>query len=268
MTIGLLSFARPSVSGALQINLVWEASALGAPQAFRDAITAAAAQYTATFTNTPITVNILVGYGDINGTPITLSGDSKSDQVYDLPTATYATLRASYLAKAVAPSMVSFAAGLPNTSTYGGATNFFVPNAISKAFGYLPANGASIDGHIGFATTGIPAGQLVGIALHEIHQALGGAYGSAQPSNMSRYSGTPPSGTLDFSTGGAPFGTAYFSIDQGVTRIADFGVTSDGGDFNNVSPTARDPFSEISFSDTAQTLTAIDIKKMNAMGIQ
>lgn len=260
-------FGKLNVSG-LSVNLIHEDSSVAAPQAFRFSVQSAADQFTTTFKNTSALINILVGYGDINGTPITIAGDSKSDAVYDLPTAPYTTLRASYLARAIAPSMVSFAAGLPNTSTYGGATNFFVPDAISKAFGYLPASGAAIDGHIGFATTGIPAGQLVGDALHEIHQAMGGQYGNAQPSTMSRYSGTPPSGTLDFSTGGAPFGTAYFSIDQGVTKLAAFGTTSDGGDFNNVSPTANDPFSEISSGSTIQTLTAIDIIKMNSMGIQ
>ena len=49
----------------MEINLEWDAAAQAAPQAFRDAVTAAANIIDATFTN-PITVNIDVGYGDVS----------------------------------------------------------------------------------------------------------------------------------------------------------------------------------------------------------
>src|SRR5262249_29445173 len=55
--------------GSFQISLDWDAPALAAPQSFRDGMQAAANIIAGAFSD-PITVHIKVGYGSINGQPL------------------------------------------------------------------------------------------------------------------------------------------------------------------------------------------------------
>src|SRR5262249_24549463 len=60
---------------------------------------------------------------------------------------------------------------------------------------------------------------------------------------------------------------AYFSIDGGVTKLADFGINSDPGDFLNPPDsdlTPNDPFNEI--VGNLSNLTALDITVMDVLG--
>ena len=106
------------------------------------------------------------------------------------------------------------------------------------------------------------------MAEHEISEVMG-RYGMGQNSGqLGRYSpiddfryASP--GTFDL----APMNGAYFSVDGGITKLADYGRTSDASDFLNSGVQGpNDPFNEFYTGNTLQQLTAADLKQMDALG--
>ena len=74
------------------------------------------------------------------------------------------------------------------------------------------------------------------------------------------------SGTRLF-TDNIPASSAYFSLDGGNTKLADFGVSSDPSDFlNSGVQGGNDPFNEFYSGSTLQSLTPVDIKMLDALG--
>src|SRR5581483_7091252 len=60
---------------------------------------------------------------------------------------------------------------------------------------------------------------------------------------------------------------AYFSLNNGATKIADYGQTSDPSDFlNSGVQGSTDPFNEFYSSSTQQQLTAMYLKQLDALG--
>ncbi len=67
--------------------------------------------------------------------------------------------------------------------------------------------------------------------------------------------------------GGATASPAYFSVDGGNTKLADYGQTSDASDFLNSGVQGyNDPFNEFYSGSTSQTLTLADIQQLDALG--
>src|SRR5437762_3539166 len=102
---------------------------------------------------------------------------------------------------------------------------------------------------------------LIGGALHELTHAMGRVPGA---SGLSLFRYTSQGNHLF--AGGTPAAASYFSIDGGVTKLADFGVSSDPSDFLN-SPasnlTPNDPFDE---GIAGSTLTSVDLTMMDVLG--
>ena len=68
-------------------------------------------------------------------------------------------------------------------------------------------------------------------------------------------------------TDNIPAAAAYFSLDGGNTKIADYGQNSDPSDFlNSGVQGGNDPFNEYYSNSTLQQLTAIDLKQLDALG--
>jgi Ca2+-binding RTX toxin-like protein len=64
-----------------------------------------------------------------------------------------------------------------------------------------------------------------------------------------------------------PAPAAYFSIDGGVTKLADFGRSSDPSDFLNSGVQGpNDPFNEYYTGSTSQSLTNVDLAMLDALG--
>ena len=107
-----------------------------------------------------------------------------------------------------------------------------------------------------------PANLLVGAALHELTHAMGREPG-AGPFDLFRY--TSPGNHLF--TSGSTAVPAYFSIDGGNTKLADFGQTSDASDFLTTGVQgSNDPFDEFYNSHTIQNLTSVDKELLDALG--
>jgi serralysin len=98
---------------------------------------------------------------------------------------------------------------------------------------------------------------LVGVALHELTHALGRVPYGSQPDIFDLFRFTS-AGTRLF-TDSIPSSAAYFSVDGGNTKLADYGRTSDPSDFlnpPNSNLTPDDAFNEFYNNNTLQQLTA------------
>ncbi|SHH49656.1 NF038122 family metalloprotease [Bradyrhizobium erythrophlei] len=244
------------------MNLVldYESSALAAPQSFRDAMQTAANILDSTIQNN-ITVTIDIGYGDWDNGLITGLGTSAVGGDLYGSYVSYTTLRAALASHETSAVDQTFVNSLPTTSSVNGVSSFYVPSAVEKALGMISPTAPSIDGAVGIGT-GIPTSDLVGVALHEFTHALGREPG-AGTFDLTRYTSA---GNHLFSSGStAP--AAYFSIDGGVTKLADYGQNSDPADFlNSGVQGANDPFNEFYSGSTTQSLSTVDKELLDAMG--
>jgi hypothetical protein len=242
------------------INLEYDSRAQAAPQSFRDAIQAAANVLDATFTDN-ITVNITVGYGEIEGTPEPSGGASAGPNSGVL--VNYSQVR-TWLAQNASIDVQSGVAAMPTATSIQGQSQVAVWLAQERLMGLVPANDPGVDGAAGFATN-IPTSSLEGVALHELTHALGRVPYGPQPDILDLYRFTGQ-GTRLF-TDSIPAAASYFSLDGGRTDLADYGRNSDPSDFLNSSGrTPNDPFNEFYNASTVQSLSHMDLLQMEALG--
>jgi serralysin len=241
----------------ITFNLVFDAAAMAATSAataFRAGIQQAASILSATITdNITITLNI-----DYSGT----GGGAAAGPDTGLYV-NYSTVRADLVNNATKGDPTLNA--LPTGSTIQGQSQVAVWDAQLKLFGLaLPSNYSGADGTATFATDINPS-LLVGVALHELTHALGRVPYGSQPDIFDFFRSTSP-GTELFS-GNIPVSAAYFSVDGGYTKLADYGQNSDPSDFlNSGVQGGRDSFNEFYTSNTLQSLTAVDKEQLDALG--
>jgi Ca2+-binding RTX toxin-like protein len=243
-----------SSATGFHINLLYDASARAAPQSFRDGIQAAANILETTFSDN-ITVNLHIHYGGTGGGAF--AGPDNG------VLASYSTVRADLIDNAT-PGDHTFDA-LPNSFMIQGQSQIVVWNAEAKVLGLLPANDATSDDGSASFSTDINPNLLVGVALHELTHALG-RVPSAQPDifDLFRFITT---GVYLFDENSPALAPAYFSLDGGQTRLADYGVESDPSDFLNSGVQGdNDPFNEFYTWNTQQHLTIVDLQQMVALG--
>jgi hypothetical protein len=239
---------------SININLIFDAAALAAPASFRAGIQQAANLLAMTITDA-ITVNLKIDYSGTGGG----ASAGPDNGVFE----SYSLIRSDLINHATLGDTTFNA--LPSGSSIQGQTNVDVWNAQLKLFGLLSPNDTTTDdGHATFATD-INPNLLVGVALHELTHALGRIPHGTQPDIFDLFRYTGP-GTLLFQ-GGATAPAAYFSVDGGHTKLADYGQTSDASDFLNTGVQGpNDPFDEFYGSKTLQKLTAVDVQQLDALG--
>jgi hypothetical protein len=244
----------PSPTG-FKLNLVYDAAAMAAPASFRAAIERAAAIVQAAFTDN-ITVNLTV---DISGTGGFAYAGPSAGRLID-----YSTV-SSLLKSRASAGDTSFNA-LPMSTSIQGKSSVAVWNAELKALGMLSANDTTTnDGLMGFATD-INPNLIVGVALHEITHAMGRVPNGPDPGLFDLFRFTAP-GVRLFEGSVPASGPSYFSIDNGVTKLADYGVNSDPSDFLNTGVQgSNDAFNEYYSPTTTQDLSSIDLKQMDVLG--
>src|SRR5947209_879877 len=249
--------------GAMTINLLYDAAALGAPASFRDGMQTAANMLMAAF-NDAVTINIAVGYGEFpafNGQASqSLPNQNTSEGGPWGNSLSYATLRQDLVNTASSADDNSSVASLPNTSSLQGHSSFFVANSQLKAFGLSP--GGAADGGVGMGRN-FTGDVLISGALHELTHAMGRTPGTSL--DLFRFNEDHSENRVF--GGNIPATPAYFSIDGGTTDLADFGINSDPGDFlnpPNSNRTPNDPFNEI--IGNLATLTPVDLTVMDVLG--
>jgi Ca2+-binding RTX toxin-like protein len=241
-------------SGGITFNLEFDAAAMAAPQSFRDGIEQAASLLSAAISD-KITVNIQIDYSGTGGGAA--AGPDSGRYV------SYSTIRSDLIAGAT-PGDTVFNS-LPSGSSIQGQTNVAVWNAELKALGLMNPNDTTTDDGSATFATDIDRSLLVGVALHELTHAMGRVPFGPAPDIFDLFRFTNSTNRL-FS-GSIPAPAAYFSIDGGYTKLADYGRNSDPSDFlNSGSQGTNDPFNEYYFNGTVQTLTTADLKQMDVLG--
>lgn len=267
-----------SWSSTVIIDVTYDSSVASAPAGFTAAISYVVNFLEATFTN-PVTINIAVGWGEIDGqtVPSSYLGESLENTA---PAYTYSQVRSALLANAVSQTAMAAASTLPTTDPTDGG-NFDLGTADAKALGLYGASSA-IDGWVGFYSapgtfTFDPndravAGEydFIGIALHEFTEVMGrdadlgyGAYPDSYTAlDLFRYSAP---GVRDLTAGGR-HSEAYFSIDGGNTNLDNFNTDPDG-DFGDWADSAgNDSFLAFSNSGVENAFTTTDLTVMQAIG--
>lgn len=237
----------------MHINLVYDAFALQAPQSFRDGMETAARMLEAAFSD-DVTINISVHYGNPSDENVSLGGSFRNN-------ISYTNYRNALASDSTTTDDATALASLTTNSSVDGVSNFVIARAQQKALGLLAAHDAGIDGFVTMGT-GFNGNTLVSGALHEITHAMGREPGTTL--DLYRYSGI---GTHMFSGAVPAPGNSYFSLDGGLTALADFGVSSDPGDFLNppAGPrTPNDPFNEN--VGNLGSMTALDVRVMDVLG--
>jgi hypothetical protein len=245
-------------TGGIIINLLFDAAAMAAPASFRAGIQQAAAILTGAISD-KITVNIQIDYSGTGGG----AAAGPDNGLYE----SYSSVRANLINNAT-PGDTIFNA-LPSGTSIQGQSNVAVWNAQLKLWGVLGANDTSTDDGSATFATDINPNLLVGVALHELTHAMGRVpYGppySSAPDVFDLFRFTSVGTRLISGSNTAP--AAYFSVDGGNTKLADYGHNSDPSDFlNSGVQGSNDPFNEFYTGSTIQGLSAVDKQQLAVLG--
>jgi hypothetical protein len=246
----------------MQINLISDSSVSAAPPGFLTAIEEAA-QFLDNLITNPITVNILVGWGEDDNGAYSI-GNSLSLGAALGQTFTYSQVKNALLGSGTAADEFA-AANLPSTGQ-----SFFVGGAEAQALGLLPASGSQIDGAIGFNSnepwnySNQPVSgkfDLVTDAELELVHALGLQLGS--PMMLFRYSAPGVLETAVNSDGTTP--AAYFSLDGGNTNLDNYLTTGDSTLWNTTT-TGNDVLANPYSPNVGYIFSITDATELNALG--
>jgi hypothetical protein len=269
-----IAFQEDSARAGMVFNVTYDASVAGAPVGFTTAFDSAIQFFQATY-NDPITINLHVGWGEINGQSLSPGnlGQSLTNQqgFYS-----YAQMKTALTNDAKSAADTTAVANLPAIDPYGG-NKFVMSNAEAKALGLLAGNAAGVDGYVGFNSSGSYAFDpnnrgvsgkydFIGLAEHEISEVMG-RYGLGQngassgrysPIDLFRYLSA---GTLDLT----PANGAYFSINGGNTSINTYNGTG-GGDLSDWKGTTVDACNAGLTQGVINPFSAGDITLMDVIG--
>jgi hypothetical protein len=122
----------------LIISVTYDSSVNSAPAAFKTAFAAAVQFLENTYTN-PITINIDVGYGEIDGQALMSGALGESSTFFN--NYTYSQVRTALAQNATSADQVSAADSLPSSDPTSGG-NYWVATAEAKALGLMGASGS------------------------------------------------------------------------------------------------------------------------------
>lgn len=241
-------------AGGITINLIFDAPAMAAPASFRSGIQQAVAILAASITD-QITVNLKIDYSGTGGG----AAAGPDSGYYE----NYSWVHSALVSHASAGDAAFNS--LPSGTSIQGQSSVAVWNAQLKLWGVVGANDTTTDDGSATFATDINPNLLVGVALHELTHALGRVPYGATPDVFDLFRFT--SAGVRLFQGGATAPSAYFSLDGGYTKLADYGKNSDPSDFLNAGVQGpNDPFNEYYTSNTSQQLSAVDLKQLDALG--
>ena len=262
--------SRPvTPSSGLVINITYDSSVANAPAGFEAVVASVVQFYESEFTN-PITLNIDVGWGEINGQSLGPGALGESESY--LESFSYSQIQTALIANATSSNQLSAVSSLPTSAPVNGT--FYLTLADATALGLLSSS-TILDGYVGFNSSfsyayndssGVPAGayDLYGVVAHEISEVMGrismlDSSNSYSDLDLFRYSAP---GVLSF------VGTtsAYFSGDGGNTNLNYFN-SNPSGDFGDwASSAGNNSYDAFSNSGVVNPVTQADITVMNILG--
>jgi hypothetical protein len=262
----------------LVFNLDWDSSVSSAPSGFMNDIIAAVRFIESQISNA-VTINLDVGYNEINGN--SLSSGALGESETNIVSVSYSQLVAALKATASTDSTdASLLASLPATSPVSGT--YWTTFAQAKALGLLAANNSGLDGAIGFGTSseftygdtntsGTVAAStydFFATAVHELTESMGrlllvGGSINGKPGyslmDLLHYSAP---GTHDFSQS-TP---GYFSVNGGQTNLGNFNTIAggDAGDWD--SSVTNNSFDAYATPGVIEVVASNDLTEMDAIG--
>jgi hypothetical protein len=237
------------------------------------------ADYLAGHFTDDITIDLHVGFGDVNGTP--LSAGNLGQSSFNFHNYSYADYKSALTSHQTTADDATAIASLPSSDPLPGTQHdLWVGDPLAAALGLLDVeSGPPMEGWVGFSNTftfdynradGITAGQydFIGTVAHEITEVLGRFLTAGEdfvnsdgiadymPLDLFHYA----SGAQSFARGG------YFSIDGGTTNLADFSTatTGDAGDWGG--STTNDSFLASSNPGVYNDITPVDLRVMDILG--
>ncbi len=267
-------------AGSFVINVTYDQAPSTLPSGFVAAINYVVSYYESIFTSSA-TVNIDVGYGEIDGQSLGSGALGESETYIDSDS--YSQVVTALKSNATSSAQQAAYATLPATSPLTNGT-LWLATAEEKALGLIPAS-SDIDGYVGFssvypfsysANVAPPSGEyyFIGVVEHEFSEVMGrdlflgdGIAGTTSYSVMDLFRYSAP-GERDLTATPPVANTAYFSIDNGNTNFASWN-TSPNGDLGDWASTARaDAYLAFSPSGQVNSVTSTDLELMNILGYQ
>src|SRR6516164_9678459 len=258
------------------IQLNWDSSVASAPPGFVTDVEQVANFYASALQgprHSPITINIDVGFGEINGSHI--GGSALGESLTNLQQVSYSQLTSAYATYAATGLSNNFPSSPPNGK-------FYVSDAEAQALGIITTT-PTVDGFIGFSsqsnifdysTSGtVPSNQydFVGTVAHEISEVLGRIFLSSKSISAYDFFHYSGPGVHDFAANGG----GYFSIDGGKTVLANFNTAhgGDGADWGaggtSISGgSAFDSFNAFGTLGQFSPVTQTDLTVLQALGFQ
>ena len=264
-----------AASSSLVINISWDASVQSAPSGFTAAVLAAAHTLESQFVD-PVTINLSIGYGEVNGRA--LGSDTLGASQSYLDRFSYPTLRNALAADATSADDRAAAASLPAASPVAGT--YWTTTAQAKALGLAAANGPATDGFIGFSSSapfaydgsnGVAAGSydFNGVALHEMTEVMGrllltGATIGGMPNSYDLldlfHYASPGVHNVSATSPG------YFSVDGGTTSLGAFNTVSGGDAGDWASAAGNNSFDAFTRSGVINPVTGNDLRAIDVLG--
>ena len=278
----LIAAGAASTSG-LTINIVDDSSVTTASLTVRSelamAANAAVQFFETTFTTqTPVTLTIGLGWGEVNGStaPFTIgnnlgASESNGSQV------SYQTVYHALQANQTSADQAAAAASLPTSDpTRGSTTDYYVSRAEEKALNILVNPPNAVDGYIGISSAAnftfdpnnraVPGYyDAIGTIEHEISEVMGrtgslGTYdgtGIYTPLDLFRYSAV---GVRQLSPGAGNFSVT------GQTLLTAYNNPTLGGDAADwISTLGGDAFGD-GYQGVTSLVSATDVTEMNVLG--
>jgi hypothetical protein len=255
----------------MEIDVSFDQNIDTLPSGFVAAIDYVVGYFDSLFTN-PVTINIHVGYGEIDGSP--LGRNDLGESFAPRPvTEDYGSV-VSVLRAQGAPG----SARLPPASPLSG--NLDLSRADAEALGFVSTVSTSYVGfsdtaHFSYAVNSTSASEyyFIGVVEHEFTEDMGRVSAiNAQPHrydlmDMFRYSSP---GVHDTSAGGRG-STAYFSLNGGYTDLGSWNNNPRNGDLgdwygNNIPNGGDDAFNDYSRKGVVNAFSAVDLTLMEAIG--
>jgi hypothetical protein len=264
-----------TASTGLTINVIYDSTVNNAPSGFKTEV-GAAVQYLESQFKDPITITIDVGYGEVGGSKLGRGVLGESSTF--LNSYSYSDLVTAMKLDAKSASDTSAIASLLATDPTGGAGTYWVSTAEAKALGLAP-NDTSVDGYVGFSkasgifdynnANGVTSNEydFYGVVLHEITEVMGrqtmdgnSFYNTTayEPLDLFHYS-APGVQTFSGTTPG------YFSINGGVTNLANFNTNS-SGDFGDWAGPSADAMNAFGTPGVVEPMTPADITALDVLG--
>ena len=258
-----------SQTSGLIINVSYDASVNSAPAAFKTDIAAAISFLESKFTD-PITININIGYGEVNGQA--MGSGAIGQSMYFVNPYNYSQVKNALVADATTASDLSSVATLPSTDPTNGGTFFC---GVGRRQSARTLGGSSFPmAWVGFSSSiafdynnsdGVSAGtyDFYGTVLHEISEVLGrettdGQNATYFPLDLFHYS-APGIRTFSGTT------TGYFSVNNGQTNLNNFNTTA-GADFGDWAGNTVDAANAYGTPGVVSPFSAADLAAMDVIG--